>query len=65
MASRPVGGHTTIMGTKTRSFPSLPRDISVEELVPEDHFYQRLERTLDLSLVRELRTTSWTEERRA
>ena len=43
-----------MMGTKIRAFTSLPRDISLEELVPEDHFYRRLERTLDLSFVREL-----------
>jgi len=43
-----------MMGTKIRAFTSLPREISLEELVPEDHFYRRLERTLDLSFVREL-----------
>src|SRR5829696_928013 len=54
MASRSIGGHTIMMGTKIRSFTSLSRDISLEELVPEDHFYRRLEATLDLSFVREL-----------
>ena len=43
-----------MMGTKIRSFAPLPRDVSLEELVPEDHFYRRLEATLDLSFVREL-----------
>jgi transposase len=43
-----------MMGTKIRAFTSLPRDISLEDLVPEDHFYRRLERTLALSFVREL-----------
>ena len=43
-----------MLGTKIRAFTSLPRDISLEDLVPEDHFYRRLERTLDLSFVREL-----------
>ena len=43
-----------MLGKKVRSFAPLPRDISLEELVPEDNFYRRLERTLDPSLVREL-----------
>jgi len=43
-----------MMGTKVRSFSQLPRDVSLEELVPEDHFYRRLEARLDLSFVREL-----------
>jgi hypothetical protein len=43
-----------MMGTKIRSFTPLPRDISLEELVPKDHFYRRLEARLDLSFVREL-----------
>jgi transposase len=43
-----------MMGTKIRSFTPLPRDISLEELVPEGHFYRRLEARLDLSFVREL-----------
>ena len=42
------------MGTKQRVFSPLPGDVSLEELVPEDHFYRRLEATLDLSFVREL-----------
>lgn len=43
-----------MMGTKQRVFSPLPGDVSLEELVPEDHFYRRLEATLDLSFVREL-----------
>jgi len=43
-----------MMGTKTRSFSPLPCDVSLEELVPEDHFYRRLQARLDLSFVREL-----------
>jgi transposase len=43
-----------MMGTKTRSFSPLPPDVSLEELVPEDHFYRRLEARLDFSFVREL-----------
>ena len=43
-----------MMGTQTRSFTPLPQDVSLEELVPEDHFYRCLEAKLDLSFVREL-----------
>ena len=43
-----------MMGTKERSFDPLPRETSLEDLVPRDHFYRRLERTLDLSFVREI-----------
>ncbi len=43
-----------MMGTKVRNFSPLPRDVSLEELVPEENFYRHLERTLDLSFVREL-----------
>lgn len=43
-----------MMGTKERSFRSLPDDISLEELVTEDNFYRRLEERLDLSFVRHL-----------
>ena len=41
-----------MMGTKERSFAPLLQ-VSLEELVPPDHFYRHLERTLDLSFVRE------------
>jgi transposase len=41
-----------MMGTKERRFAPLI-NISVEELVPQGHFYRYLERTLDLSFVRE------------
>jgi transposase len=41
-----------MMGTKTRCFAPLV-NVSLEELVPADHFYRHLERTLDLSFVRE------------
>ncbi len=43
-----------MMGAKMRSFTPLPDDPSLEDLVPEDNLYRRLERTLDLSFVREL-----------
>ncbi len=41
-----------MMGRKERSFAPLT-NISLEELVPQDHFYRHLERTFDLSFVRE------------
>src|SRR2546426_4236755 len=41
-----------MMGTKERHFAPLIH-VSLEELVPQDHFYRHLERTLDLSFVRE------------
>jgi hypothetical protein len=40
------------MGNKEQCFAPLIT-ISLEELVPADHFYRHLERTLDLSLVHE------------
>jgi hypothetical protein len=43
-----------MMGTKIRSFSPLPHDLSLEDLVPKDNFYRRLEARLDLSFVREL-----------
>jgi transposase len=43
-----------MMGIKERNFQSLPEDISLEDLVPEDNFYRRLQQRLDLSFVREM-----------
>jgi transposase len=43
-----------MMGTKERNFRPLPSDLSLEELVPKDDFYRRLQEKLDLSFVREL-----------
>jgi transposase len=43
-----------VMGIKEREFPPLPDNLSLEELVPKDNFYRRLEQRLDLSFVREL-----------
>lgn len=42
------------MGTKERNFRPLPEDISLEDLVPKDNFYRRLQERLELSFVREL-----------
>jgi transposase len=43
-----------MMAKKVRSFAPLPDYLLLEDLVPEDNFYRRLEATLDLSFVREL-----------
>ena len=42
---------TAMMGIKERHFSPLI-NVSLEELVPQDHFYRHLERTLDLAFVR-------------
>lgn len=42
-----------MMGTKERAFGPLP-PVTLEELVPSDSFYRHLERSLDLSFVRDL-----------
>jgi transposase len=43
-----------MMGKKERDFHPLPNDICLEDLVPEDNCYRRLQEKLDLSFVREL-----------
>src|SRR3989440_718571 len=52
MSVVPRGKATPMMGSKERHFAPLI-NVSVEQLVPQDHFYRHLERTLDLSFVRE------------
>lgn len=42
-----------MMGIKARTFAPLVQ-VSLEELVPSDHFYRQLDRTLDLAFVREV-----------
>ncbi len=42
-----------MMGLKERAFGPLP-PVSLDDLIPPDHFYRHLERMLDLSFVREL-----------
>src|ERR671926_1483748 len=42
-----------MMGTKVRQFGPLA-NIALEDLVPKDHFYRQVERTLDLAFVRDL-----------
>jgi transposase len=41
------------MGRKDRAFAALP-PVTLEDLIPPDHFYRHLERALDLGFVREL-----------
>jgi len=43
-----------MMGIKIRGLAPSPEGLSPEDLVPKDHFYRRLEATLDLSFVGEL-----------
>src|SRR5215212_576006 len=42
-----------MMGLKERAFGPLP-PLTLEDLVPLDHFYRHLERSLDLIFVRDL-----------
>ena len=44
---------TAMMGIKERAVAPLP-PVTLEDLVPPDHFYRHLERALDLAFVREL-----------
>jgi hypothetical protein len=41
-----AGGRSIMMGDKARNFTPLS-NLSLEELVPKDNFYRRLEVTLD------------------
>ena len=41
-----------MMGSKEQHFASLMH-VSLEDLMPADHFYRHLEKSLDLSFVRE------------
>jgi transposase len=47
-----------MMGVKERQFAPVEH-LTLEELVPRDHFYRHLERVLDLSFVRELVAPSY------
>ncbi len=42
-----------MMGIKVRAFSPLV-NVSVEDLVPQDHVYRHLDHTLDLAFVRDL-----------
>src|SRR5229473_3119103 len=47
------GGTTTMMGLKERAFaPKV--SVSLEELVPQEHFYRHVQKVLDLSFVHDL-----------
>src|SRR5260370_19184367 len=48
-----AGGVPIMMGFKERAFQPLVA-VSLEELVPQDHFYRHLQKVLDLSFVYEL-----------
>jgi hypothetical protein len=50
----PGEASSAMMGIKERDFRRLPEDLSLEEMVPKDNFYRRLEERIDLSFVREL-----------
>jgi len=47
-----------MMGTKERAFGPLP-PVSLDDLIPADHFYRHLERVLDLGFVRDLVRASY------
>src|SRR5437764_8541571 len=47
------GGTPIMMGFKERAFAPLVA-VSLEELVPQDHFYRHLQKVLDLSFVYDL-----------
>src|SRR5438270_4902536 len=47
------GGANNMMGFKERAFAPLV-SVSLEELVPQDHFYRHLQKVLDLSFVHDL-----------
>jgi transposase len=49
-----------MMGQKDRSFAALP-PVTLEDLVPQDHFYRHLERSLDLGFVRDLVSNTYAE----
>src|SRR5215212_6549250 len=53
-----------MMGQKERSFAALPR-VSLDELVPADHFYRHLEQSLDLGFVRDLVRDTYAEAGRS
>src|SRR6187549_3642294 len=52
-----------MLGTKARDFGPLP-PVSLNALVPPDHFYRHLERTLDLGFVRDLVRDAYAESGR-
>src|SRR3954447_2969725 len=59
---RPVE-QVAMMGTKARDFAPLP-PVSLDALVPRDHFYRHLEAILDLGFVRDLVRDTYAESGR-
>ena len=49
-----------MMGAKARRFTPLP-SVTLEELIPADHFYRHLDRILDLSFLRALVEATYAE----
>jgi hypothetical protein len=49
-----------MMGYKARRFGPIG-NLTLEELVPEDHFYPHLEQSLDLTFVRDLVRSKYSE----
>src|ERR1041384_1452394 len=47
------GDSSAMMGSKDRAFAPLV-NVSLEQLVPADHFYRHLHNSLDLAFVRQL-----------
>jgi hypothetical protein len=52
------------MRTKERRCVPLPTEASLEDLVPDDNFYRRLEAALALSIVRDLVSSPYANGRR-
>jgi transposase len=52
-----------MMGTKARLFPPITA-VSLDELVPANHFYRRLDHVVDLSFVRDLAKETYAERGR-
>jgi hypothetical protein len=51
--SREKGKRVALIGSKARIFTPVSA-LSLEDLVPADHFYRHLDRKVDLSFVRDL-----------
>jgi hypothetical protein len=63
LLTRHAEGTAGMMGHKERAFGPLP-PVTLEELVPADHFYRHLEATLDLGFVRALVRDAYAERGR-
>jgi hypothetical protein len=58
------GGYISSSDVQEASLFAVCTNVSLEELVPPDHFYRHLERTLDLSFVREFVHESYAQKGR-